>query len=653
MNLRLDHLTQDLDEVAGALQSSSTAAAGRSLGVRRKTIQRRNERPEMNAVHGLPVLDKRKPALTPPLAPPSKRRRMTLAPIPPSRTNSRDDAVDERPPSATDMPTVLLDRRPSPESGRMRTIAREANDFPAAVQTPQGPLRLPSFMRPQELRQSPCTSSNKIAEVSQAPALPRQAKSPTPPWLTQYVQPNSEIVHEIDQPLPARLRPPSSAASLFDSSHKYSEHVAPLRRLVSSDQIPVSRSDPGWSAGRRTPLPFSTSSRRQTLSPTSMPFSPARPSNIYQAQLAKPMHLFDAADRGHYPAGDWNLPLSPSYSSVPFESRVYAGDGPFQSTSGRRAMLLSPPRQPLRVYAEHQLDHGSLSRRSTFDRTKSHSPHPQISFNPGFATPPRLTSAFGWHEPPHPPSPPVPYAPTSDDSFPQAELSDSIRFWRKAPQAGLPSQVRAEAPSCWLGHAYINQEPQQQQPGRARYTALLEREAAAQVAHPTVAGSEPLASSRYPRQSRSALIHSTPPITASPPQPNDASRLVHGAEYRSDGPATTSVAEEVVSSFPPPTPGVDPHLVGGFAPPHAEDSQTTDAGVSYDESQPTQDARPVVTTQDLEKPMWDLLGSAEDLRLALLSEEDAQEEVDANRPDGEGGFAIYQDSLEEDPIEEA
>lgn len=150
LNLRLDHLTQDLDEVAGAINSSSSAEAGRSLGVRRKTIQSKPERPEMNAVHGRPV-NKRAPA-TAPLVPPSKRRRMTLAPIIPSQTFSRDDALENELPDAADSPSLLLDRRFSPESGRMRTIACEVNDLPVAVQTSQGLLRLPSFLRPQEVR---------------------------------------------------------------------------------------------------------------------------------------------------------------------------------------------------------------------------------------------------------------------------------------------------------------------------------------------------------------------------------------------------------------------------------------------------------------------------------------------------------------------
>lgn len=113
----------------------------------------------------------------------------------------------------------------------------------------------------------------------------------------------------------------------------------------------------------------------------------------------------------------------------------------------------------------------------------------------------------------------------------------------------------------------------------------------------------------------------------------------------------SSVDKQIEPAVSAPTPGVDPQLVGGFAPPHADDSQATDVGASYEESQ--QSTRAAEPVSEQEKPTWDLLGSAEDLRLALLSEEDAQKEVDANGIVGEGGFAIYQDSLEEDPIEEA
>ncbi|KAJ8293488.1 hypothetical protein OF846_003499 [Rhodotorula toruloides] len=606
LNLRLDHLTQDLDEVAGAINTSSSAEAGRSLGVRRKTIQRKPERPEMNAVHGRPV-NKRTPA-TAPLVPPPKRRRMTLAPIVPSRTSSRDDALDDELPEAADSPSLLLDRRFSPESGRMRTIAREANDLPTAVQTSQGLLRLPSFIRPQEV-----------------PASLPQAKSPTPPWLTEYVQSSAEPDSTASHPLAARRRSPSSTSSRITTSHEYTEHVAPLRKLPSIDQVPVSYSAAGWPVRRRTPLPFSTSGRRQSLSPLSTTFSPLRPPNIYQAQLAKPMHLFDAIDYGHLPDGDWYLPLSPSCSSLSRDPRTDLGVGPFQTNSARQAMLLSPPQNP--GHEVRQLDYGSLSRHSTFERTKSYSPRPQPSFQQGFATPPRLTSAFGWHEPLRPPSPPVPFAPTSDDSFPQADLSEVPRFWRRAPQLGLPSQ-----------------------PGRARYAALLEREAASQVAPPAPAESADFAALHDHRESRAAFIHSTSSLPPSPQHHSDPPQLSHPPARPHDNPATSSVDKQIEPAVSAPMPGVDPQLLGGFAPPHADDSQATDLGASYEESQ--QLTRAAGTVSEQEKPTWDLLGSAKDLRLASLSEEDAQKEVDVNGIVGEGGFAIYQDSLEEDPIED-
>ncbi|BGO92099.1 hypothetical protein NBRC10512_000830 [Rhodotorula toruloides] len=604
LNLRLDHLTQDLDEVAGAINSSSSAEAGRSLGVRRKTIQRKPERPEMNAVHGRPV-NKRVPA-TAPLVPPPKRRRMTLAPIVPSRTSSREDALDDELPEAAESPSLLLDRRFSPESGRIRTIAREANDLPPAVQTSQGLLRLPSFMRPHEV-----------------PAAFPASKSPTPPWLTEYVQSSAEPDSAASHSLAARRRSPSSTSSRITTSHEYTEHVAPLRKLPSIDQVPVTASAAGWPVRRRTPLPFSTSGRRQTLSPMSTTFLPLRPSNIYQAQLVKPMHLFDAIDYGHLPDGGWHLPLSPSYSSLSCDSRTELGVGPFQTASARQAMLLPPPQNP--GHEVRQLDYGSLSRHGTFEHTKSLSPGPQPSFQQGFATPPRLTSAFGWHEPLRPPSPPVPFAPTSDDSFPQADLSEVPRFWRRAPQLGLPSQP-------------------QSQPGRARYAALLEREAASQVVHPAPAESADRAALHDHRESRSAFIHSTSSLPPSP-RPDDAPQTLR------DESATTGVDKQIEPAVSAPTPGVDPQLLGGLAPPQADDSQATDLGASYEDSQ--QSTRAAGPVSEQEKPTWDLLGSAEDLRLALLSEEDAQKEVDANGMAGEGGFAIYQDSLEEDPIEEA
>ncbi|GAA6054501.1 hypothetical protein NBRC10513_006055 [Rhodotorula toruloides] len=600
---------KDLDEVASALHSSSSADAGRSLGVRRKTIQRKPERPEMNAVHGRPV-NKRTQA-TAPLAPPPKRRRMTLAPIAPSRTSSHDDSLDPDCSDATDSPSLLLDRRPSPESGRMRTFAREANDVSAAVQTSQGLLRLPSLMRPQEIPVS----------------LP-QLKSLTPPWLTEYVQSNAEPDSAASYPSAARLRSPSSASSRVTASHEYTEHIAPLRKLPSIDQVPVS-DDAGWPARRLTPLPFSTSGRRQTLSPMSTTFSPLRPSNIYQAQLAKPMHVFDAADYGTQLDGDWTLPLSPPYSSLPRDPRTDLGVGPFQTTSAHHAMLLSPPRHL--GLEPHRHDYGRLSRHSTFEHAKSYSPRPQPSFQQGFATPPRLTSAFEWHEPLRPPSPPVPFAPASDDSFSQADLTEVHRFWKKAPQVGLPSQS-------------------QQQAGRARYAALLEREAASQVAHPASSASEVLASSHHQRAFGSAFIHSTSSL---PPSPHldVASKHSHRLERPPDNPATAGVEKQAEPTIPPATPGVDPQLLGGFAPLHVDDSQTTNFGASYEESR--QSIRTAGSPVEQEKPVWDLLGNAEDLRLALLSEEDAQKEVDANGASGEGGFAIYQDPLEEDPIEEA
>ncbi|BGP25297.1 proteophosphoglycan ppg4 [Rhodotorula toruloides] len=612
LNLRLDNLTQDLNEVAGAIQSASSAEAGRSLGVTRKTIKRKPERPEMNAVHGRPV-NKRAP--TPPLVPPSKRRRMTLAPIAPSRPSSRDDTLDDGAPDKPAAPSVLLDRRRSPESGRMRTIAREANDFPATVQTSQGLLQLPSFMRSQE-----------------APTRRLEEKSPTPPWLAEYVQPKAEFGSLISQPSSARYRPLSSISSRLNMPYEYTAPAAPLRKLPSIDQVPVSYSDACWPASRRTPLPFSTSGRRQSLSPMSASFSPVHPSDIYRAQLAKPMHLFDAGHYGRKPDGDWNLPLSPSYPSLPHEMRTNAG--PFQTTSARQAMLLSPPRQPVRTSLNndsHRFDHGGLSRHSTFDCPQSYTPRPQAPFSHGFVTPPRLTNTFGWREPVCPPSPAVAFAPTSDDSLPQADPSEVPRFWRKAPLMALPSQ------------------PPPPQPGRARYAALLEREAASQVVHRALAGSETFVESQHQRESHSNLIHSTSSLPPSPQHSHGALSPTQQPErLQVDKPVTTHVVKQVEQVIAPATLGVDPQLLSGFAPSHVEDSQATDC--SYEESQQSIRAEPVFPQAT---PTWDFLGSAADLRLALLSGEDAKKDVDANEQDGEGGFAIYQDSLGEDPIEEA
>ncbi|BGP32776.1 hypothetical protein JCM10296v2_004560 [Rhodotorula toruloides] len=189
----------------------------------------------------------------------------------------------------------------------------------------------------------------------------------------------------------------------------------------------------------------------------------------------------------------------------------------------------------------------------------------------------------------------------------------------------------------------------QQQPGRARYAALLEREAASQIAAPAQAGPGVPASSNHQREPRSAFIHSTSSLPPSP-RPDDITQLPHSPERLQDNPATTSIDKQLESAVPPATPGVDPQLLGGFAPSHADDSQATYLAASYEESQ--QSFRAAGLPVEQEKPVWDLLGSAEDFRNALLSEEDAQKEVDANGADGEGGFAIYQDSLEEDPIAE-
>ncbi|BGP48917.1 hypothetical protein JCM10450v2_004796 [Rhodotorula kratochvilovae] len=398
LNARLDRLTRTM----GSLADRLPADAGASIGITRKTITRDPSRAsEGRAVVGRVRREHRDdPQEDQPAQPPLKRRR-TLPPRSVASQsfrlgsyegeNARED--DEEAP-------VRLTQVRSPRSGQLRTVACAAIEPVTSVDTCDGPMQLPSFMR-----DGPHN------------AYPPVSYSPPPDWLLHRLSAPSRAYDREPAPPPpfSATAPPdplSDASSCTLAPFDFDELFEPL----STAHAPLICAPPP--TAQHSPLPFSTSGRR---APPAYParHSPAHShAPLYEAQMARDPQLFH--------------PPSPSPR---FRPPVAAA--PFATPHALAPHLRSPaharPATPDTVFGQRVSQCGLLP-----------SPH-TVHASPGFSflasSSPRIASDALFQ--------PASYDGAAEPLSPASTAAD---FWKRRPQ-DVPAPPEAATPQQHDGRA--------------------------------------------------------------------------------------------------------------------------------------------------------------------------------------------------------
>ncbi|GAA5844418.1 hypothetical protein JCM9279_006294 [Rhodotorula babjevae] len=415
LNSRLDRLTRQMSSLA----NSSPYDAGASIGITRKTIartvysaseastrasrarRRRVEEQEDDEAHEQP---------------PAKRRR-SLPPRLTLRKSSTGEGAAGGDVASGYSAQVLLERVVSPRSGATR-IVTSSTAQPSFVETLEGTMQIPSFLREQQ----------------DSPQLPA---SPPPDWLSSRLLARSRAHDRAPARAPSRA-PFSSTPNHLDSfplDHALSEHHTGYEPAF--DRLSRAPS-PRASASNWVALPFSTDGRlaRTASLASSPPPRPRPPDSLYEAQMHRDYHFLDSTPPSQQQQHRRSPAVAPPFSQ------------PHRLALPPDSLHDEQPAEPRTIFGQpiDDLAHFyDVARPSTRRYVPSSSPPP-------------YPTAHG------PLSPPLSPAPSELDTL-LDELDapmSSVDFWRPRPRAPV---LLAPSPT----------------PGRARYAALLKRSAAQQV----------------------------------------------------------------------------------------------------------------------------------------------------------------------------
>ncbi|GAA5971078.1 hypothetical protein JCM11641_004134 [Rhodosporidiobolus odoratus] len=478
LNARFDRLSREMEQVAGASRDGSAEGAGRSLGIRRKSIMPgKVRRPELGGIE-----ERASWARQPDEEKTPKKRRYSLLPAQAQRwrnhsnerrgTSTKVGATDAQPP-------VRLKKVLSPHSGKSRTVVVE-RDSPALDDHPSylaTSMELPSFMREEQ------------------PDLPAAKRSytPQPEWMSRYLT-NT----------PANLTPPARPTSIaypqpyspspqsslplppFEEHHYY----APPSPDVTAEEPTYPTLQPSLHAISSTPLPFSTSGRPAYSTPQILPPRQAQPKQaLYEVQLSRPAHAFGLVTP---PVFEKN-PAFHRYSPQPYYSPAYVDPG----GSEQAQSTLQLPHNPSPVFVESGLPNLAHTfqasqpyppqaalytpRIAELDYEKPPAQWPLQPFSQGqqaFYPTEHQGPSSGSYNLLHDASSP-PYLIESDSCSPQCvtldprlekqevETTPASNFWKHRPLPHLQNQIQ---PSL--------------RPGQLRFAERLKAEAASQVAPP-------------------------------------------------------------------------------------------------------------------------------------------------------------------------
>ncbi|GAA5931287.1 hypothetical protein JCM3775_004983 [Rhodotorula graminis] len=416
LNSRLDRLTRQMSSLA----HSTPRDAGSSIGITRKTIPRTVHSASEASTRPTRVRRRQVEEEQDEDAheqPHAKRRRSL-----PPRLTLRPGSIGERAAgndAASGYPApVVLNRVVSHRSGATRIVTRSTAP-PHSVETLEGTMQIPSFLREQ-------------------PDSPRLPASPPPDWLSSRLLASSRAHDASQAPPHAPLSTSTDRLDLFppdlvrDVRHGLYEPAFDSLGLSSSPRLSASN----WLA-----LPFSTDGR---LAPTASLASspPPRPhplGSLYEAQMQRDYHYFlDSTPTAQYDRT--SVPSRPPFShppllASPLAERPAAPSTIFGQPISNLAHLVDDPQQPS---TRHSL---------------------------ASSTPPPARPALGPLSPPLSPAPSLDTLLLDDDldlALDDTPMS-SADFWRPRPRPRPPTLI-APDPT----------------PGRARYAARLEREAALQ-----------------------------------------------------------------------------------------------------------------------------------------------------------------------------
>ncbi|GAA5854052.1 hypothetical protein JCM8547_008207 [Rhodosporidiobolus lusitaniae] len=501
LNARLDRLSREMEKVAEATCHEPNDGAGRSLGIKRKSIARRlSTRNELGDVEGkatsvggkdfeAPSPPKRRRSLVPTTAPKRRSRSMT------SQGEAEGAHLEEN------EEHILLRKVVSPSSGKKRTVAVESSEEQAFGKVQPGlaaEMEMPSFM---------------LGEKQRKPISPSRY-SPQPDWISRYLVGSPAPSFAQPAPPPVPPAPPAPAQPFYQprptpaTSYPQAYPVENYYEATPSPKAPAFVPAPAAAHHHLpphpvTPLPFSTSGSLQDhTSRLAYSHQRAAPRQLlYESQLTKgqPFHRTESLEYD---------PPQPAYLD-PRSSEGYEYNC--------RLDAHEQPSQPHNAFPDEVYQSLPDIQHHTFEPVYEFTYQQDSSgLSPPFQqtlapTPPRQLSAFGLF--PQPSSTSSAYYDENALSLQPPQLyHEQLAFEQSAPASGF-----------WK-HRPLPHLQQESQPGQLRFAERLKHEAASQLLsaaanekHPSLAHfeeSRPPSRSPTPVQSRPSH-HATPPLSHS------------------------------------------------------------------------------------------------------------------------------------------